>query len=88
MSKIKKSTGVSLGAEAILPLTDFRADPWKTGDDNAVAFRAGILSSPVPADFAAQARGDGRAAPLSAHPKPAAPKDPAPEKQADQSLKD
>lgn len=87
MRKIKEqATGT--GPEAILPLTDFRADPWKTGNADAVAFRAGILSSPVPAEFAAAARGDGRAAPVSDHPKPATPKDPAPEKQADQSSKD
>jgi hypothetical protein len=66
--KIAPPTGS--GPEPILPLTDFRGDPWSTGDKNAVAFRAGVLSSPVPSEFAAQARGDGRAAPVSGHPKP------------------
>lgn len=50
------------GPEAILPLTDFRGDPWETGKENAVAFRAGILSSPVPAEFARKMRDDGKAA--------------------------
>lgn len=50
------------GPEAILPLTDFRADPWGTGDENAVAFKAGILSSPVPAEFAQRMRDEGKAA--------------------------
>lgn len=60
------------GPVAILPLTDFRADPWGTGNETAVAFRAGITSSPVPAEFAQKARDDGRAAPAC---------EPAPEKQ-------
>lgn len=50
------------GPEAILPLTDFRGDPWGTGDSNAVAFRAGVLSSPVPAEFAQRMRDKGMAA--------------------------
>lgn len=64
MSKRKPTTAAPLRAapEAILPLTDFRGDPWKIGDKNAVAFRAGVMSSPVPADFAEQARNDGKAA--------------------------
>jgi hypothetical protein len=48
--------------EAILPLTDFRGDPWATGDRNAVSFRAGIMSSPVPAEFAQKMRDEGKAA--------------------------
>ncbi|BAB54396.1 hypothetical protein [Mesorhizobium japonicum] len=62
----------SAGPEAILPLTDFRGDPWNTGNKWAVAFRAGVLSSPVPAEFAQKARDDGKAAPAC---------EPAPEKQ-------
>ena len=46
-----------------MPLTDFRGDPWGIGDKNAVAFRAGILSSPVPAEFAQRMRDEGKAAP-------------------------
>nr|WP_155772691.1 hypothetical protein [Mesorhizobium loti] len=69
-NKAVQPTGA--GPVAILPLTDFRADPWGTGNEKAVAFRAGILSSPVPAEFAQKARDDGRAAPAS---------EPAPEKQ-------
>ncbi|MBZ9719099.1 hypothetical protein LB519_14720 [Mesorhizobium sp. AD1-1] len=84
--KVAQPTGA--GPESILPLTDFRADPWKTGDDNAVAFRAGIMSSPVPAEFAHKARDEGKAAPVSDHPKPPMAKKPAPEKQADQSSQD
>lgn len=53
---------VEAGPESILPLTDFRADPWGTGDAKAVAFRAGVLSSPVPAAFARRMREDGKAA--------------------------
>ncbi|MBN9255273.1 MULTISPECIES: hypothetical protein [unclassified Mesorhizobium] len=48
--------------ESILPLTDFRADPWETGDENAVAFRGGIASEPVPAAFAARMRAEGKVA--------------------------
>jgi hypothetical protein len=43
-------------------VTDFRADPWGTGDENAVAFKAGILSSPVPAEFAQRMLDEGKAA--------------------------
>ena len=52
---------VSLPAvpDAILPLTDFRGDPWGTGDN--VAFRAGILSAPVPSAFAQKMRDLGKA---------------------------
>ncbi|MBB6011876.1 hypothetical protein HNR59_001221 [Aquamicrobium lusatiense] len=49
------------GPESILPLTDFRGDPWGIGNENAVAFRAGILSSPVPAEFARRMRDEGKA---------------------------
>lgn len=49
--------------EAILPLTDFRGDPWETGDKNAVSFRAGVMSSPVPAEFAQKMRDEGKAFP-------------------------
>lgn len=49
------------GPESILPLTDFRGDPWGTGNEKAVAFRAGILSSPVPAEFAQRMRDEGKA---------------------------
>lgn len=49
--------------EAILPLTDFRGDPWDTGDENAIAFRAGVLSSPIPAEFAQRMCNEGKAAP-------------------------
>ncbi len=49
------------GPESILPLTDFRGDPWGTGNDKAVAFRAGIQSSPVPAEFARRMRDEGKA---------------------------
>jgi hypothetical protein len=62
MAKRKAAQPANAGAEAIMPLTDFRGDPWKTGDKNAVAFRAGILSSPVPAEFAQQMRDEGKAA--------------------------
>jgi hypothetical protein len=51
--------------EAILPLTDFRGDPWETGDKSAVSFRAGIMSSPVPFTFARKMRDEGKAAPKS-----------------------
>ncbi|MDI6026717.1 hypothetical protein QBK99_10995 [Corticibacterium sp. UT-5YL-CI-8] len=66
-----------LTSEAILPLTDFRDDPWGTGDKKAVAFKAGVLSSPVPAEFADKMRADGKAA--------GAAKKPASDKAADQS---
>lgn len=63
MAKRNKATQpADAGPEAILPLTDFRGDPWETGDKNAVAFRAGILSSPVPAEFAQRMRDEGKAA--------------------------
>lgn len=63
MSKRKTAAAPLRAApEAILPLTDFRGDPWNTGDKDAVAFRAGVMSSPVPAEFAEQARNDGKAA--------------------------
>jgi hypothetical protein len=87
MRKPKKTAQpTGSGPEPILPLTDFRADPWNTGDKNAVAFRAGILSSPVPPEFAQKARDDGQAAPASDHPKPPTARErqstePAPEKQ-------
>jgi hypothetical protein len=55
-----------------MPLTDFRGDPWKTGDKNAVAFRAAILSSPVPAEFAQRMRDEGNAAKHEAPPTDAA----------------
>lgn len=61
--KQKTDQPADAGPEAILPLTDFRGDPWETGDDNAVAFKAGILSSPVPAAFAQRMRDEGKAAP-------------------------
>ncbi|ODA94988.1 hypothetical protein BFX40_20385 [Mesorhizobium sp. SEMIA 3007] len=67
LNKAAQPTGA--GPVAILPLTDFRADPWATGNEKAVAFRAGILSSPVPAEFAQKARDDGRAA-LASEPAP------------------
>lgn len=60
--RVKADQPANAGPEAILPLTDFRGDPWETGDDNAVAFKAGILSSPVPADFAQRMRDEGKAA--------------------------
>ena len=62
MARKKAVQSANAGAEAIMPLTDFRDDPWKTGDKNAVAFRAGVLSSPVPAEFAQQMRDEGKAA--------------------------
>jgi hypothetical protein len=62
MARKKAVQPANAGAEAIMPLTDFRGDPWKTGDKNAVAFRAGILSSPVPAEFAQRMRDEGKAA--------------------------
>ncbi|TIR34574.1 MAG: hypothetical protein E5X35_07625 [Mesorhizobium sp.] len=58
--KKPKKTAAPAGAEAILPLTDFREDAW--GDGNLVAFKAGILSSPVPAEFAQKMRDAGKAA--------------------------
>jgi hypothetical protein len=61
MARKKAVQPANAGAEAIMPLTDFRGDPWKTGDKNAVAFRAGILSSPVPAGFAQRMRDEGKA---------------------------
>ncbi|PSJ55809.1 hypothetical protein [Pseudaminobacter soli (ex Li et al. 2025)] len=60
-SRKKPAQPVNAGPEAILPLTDFRGDPWGTGNENAVAFRAGILSSPVPADFATKVSSEGKA---------------------------
>ena len=60
--RIKADQPANAGPEAILPLTDFRSDPWNTGDPKAVAFRAGILSSPVPAEFAQRMRDEGKAA--------------------------
>jgi hypothetical protein len=83
MARKKAVQPVNAGAEAIMPLTDFRDDPWKTGDNNAVAFRAGILSSPVPAEFAQRMRDDGKAAKREA---PAA--EPAADTAADQSSQD
>jgi hypothetical protein len=59
--RTKADQRAKAGAEAIMPLTDFREDPWETGDKAAVAFRAGILSSPVPAEFAQRMRDEGRA---------------------------
>lgn len=62
MSKRKNTARATPASpESIMPLTDFRADPWGTGDRNAVAFRAGIRSSPVPADFAQKMRDQGKA---------------------------
>jgi hypothetical protein len=61
--RVKADQPADAGPEAILPVTDFRGDPWGTGDENAVAFRAGILSSPVPAEFAQRMRDEGKAAP-------------------------
>jgi hypothetical protein len=64
---VKRAKSSAAGVpEAILPLTDFRGDPWETGDKNAVSFRAGILSSPVPAEFAQKMRAEGKAAPRAA----------------------
>jgi hypothetical protein len=60
--RAKADQPADAGPEAILPLTDFRGDPWETGDENAVAFKAGILSSPVPAAFAQRMRDEGKAA--------------------------
>ena len=61
---VKRAKSSAAGVpEAILPLTDFRSDPWETGDRNAVSFRAGIMSSPVPAEFAQKMRDEGKAAP-------------------------
>lgn len=59
--RAKADQPADAGPEAILPLTDFRGDPWGTGDENAVAFKAGILSSPVPAGFAQRMRDEGKA---------------------------
>jgi hypothetical protein len=62
MSRRQKASRPAHAApEAILPVTDFRGDPWETGDENAVAFRAGIMSSPVPAAFAQRMRDEGKA---------------------------
>ena len=55
--------GMTGEPEAILPLTDFQADPWGTGDKNAVSFRGGVMSAPVPAEFARKMRDEGKAAP-------------------------
>lgn len=60
--RAKADQPADAGPEAILPLTDFRADPWETGDEKAVAFKAGITSSPVPAAFAQRMRDEGKAA--------------------------
>ncbi len=57
----KKIASAKSGPEAILPLTDFRGDPWGTGNPDAVAFRAGVLSSPVPAAFATKVSSEGKA---------------------------
>jgi hypothetical protein len=60
---VKRAKSSAAGVpEAILPLTDFRDDPWETGDKSAVAFRAGVMSSPVPAEFAQKMRDEGKAA--------------------------
>jgi hypothetical protein len=70
--------------EAILPLTDFRDDPWATGDKNAASFRAGVMSSPVPFTFARKMRDEGKAAP-----KPSAPAtEPAADTAEDQPAED
>jgi hypothetical protein len=63
--RVKVDQPANAGPEAILPLTDFRGDPWGTGDENAVAFRAGVMSSPVPAEFAQRMREEGKAASMS-----------------------
>ena len=59
--RVKVDQPANAGPEAILPLTDFRGDPWGTGDENAVAFKAGIMSSPVPAEFATKVSSEGKA---------------------------
>jgi hypothetical protein len=59
--RAKTDQPADAGPEAILPLTDFRGDPWGTGDENAVAFKAGILSPPVSAAFAQRMRDEGKA---------------------------
>ena len=59
--RVKADQPANAGPEAILPVTDFRGDPWGTGDENAVAFKAGIVSSPVPAGFAQRMRDEGKA---------------------------
>ena len=61
--RMKADRQAGAGPEAILPLTDFRGDPWGTGNEDAVAFRAGIMSSPVPAGFAQRMRDEGKAFP-------------------------
>ncbi|CAM5658499.1 hypothetical protein MAUB1S_11466 [Mycolicibacterium aubagnense] len=63
MSRRQKISQFDTGPEAILPLADFRDDPWGTGDEKAVAFKSGVLSSPVPATFAKRMRDTGKAAP-------------------------
>jgi hypothetical protein len=70
----KRMTDAAGPPEAIFPLIDFRGDPWATGDKNAVSFRAGVLSSPVPAEFARKMRDEGNAAgkPLAPAAEPAA----------------
>ncbi|GEM_PF-1969991 len=45
----------------IMPLTDFRADPWETGDETVMMFMAGQQSTPVPAAFAKKMRDEGKA---------------------------
>ncbi len=59
--RVKADQPANAGPEAILPLTDFRGDPWGTDDPKAVAFRAGVMSSPVPAAFAQRMRDEGKA---------------------------
>jgi len=63
MTKKKPETGETKPERpvVIVPLTDFHADPWETGDPKAVAFIGGVMSSPVPAEFAARMRAEGKA---------------------------
>lgn len=84
--RVIPSSSADAGSEAILPLTDFRGDPWETGEKNAVAFRGGVWSSPVPAAFAKKARTDGLAAPRAEA--PASPEPTAADTAADQPSQD
>lgn len=55
-----KAKAAGAPPEAIMPLTDFRARPWPDGEE--VAFKAGLMSAPVPAEFAEEMRTEGKAA--------------------------
>ena len=58
--KTKEDIPVSAAAAtvAIMPTTDFRATPFPGGPE--FSFRGGIMSSPVPAEFAQRMLDEGK----------------------------